>query len=478
VSVATAIPEGIERAVSFLGELFLPNGRRIADTFEADPWLLDRSIVPALSKREDARPLYRYVWDEEPKGSGKSTRGAALLAVEAVSEPATHCYAIACDEDQARIILDALSGLISSFSRFRSVIRQRQNVFTFSNGSFIRVVASHEPSFHGIGATARRLRFLCDELTQWATPAMFHAALSSMAKVPDSALWVLTNAGIQGSWQEDAREQLRAAGAHMFIAEAGWLPSWVSREDVDALRGTLPEPVWRRYFRNEWVQESSQAISAELWDACRATIPPLDRAPVVVAVDAGLYRDSFAIVAVSRGERARSDGSDVPRFEIVNTEFGFAYMKPVAVEEAPEVWVRACQIWTPAPGTPVDFEEPWRWLSDFVTTRRVVKVAYDEWQLAEFMTRFKRSHGIWVAPFSQGSERNVADSDLLALIQSRRLKHDGHPVLREHALNANFRIRPAEDTGGRFTKSHPSRRIDALVAASMAAAECLRLSLE
>jgi phage terminase large subunit-like protein len=481
VSTVTAptYDPALERAVGFLGSLVLPSGHRMSDAFESDPWLLDSVIVPALSKREDGRAVSRFLWDEEPKGSGKTTRGAAMLLVEAVTEPATHCYVVAVDEEQAGITLEALAGLISRFPRLRSAIRQRQNLFTFSNGSFIKVMASHEPSFHGLGATARRLRFLLEEVTQWATPALYHAAMSTMAKVPDSALWVMCNAGISGSWQETAREQLQAAGAHMFIAEPGWLPSWVSREDVDALRATLPEPLWRRYFRNEWVSEIGAAIAPADWDACRATIPPLSpREPVVCGIDAGVTGDYFAIVGVSRAPQPESDVSK-PRYERVRHDGWFDLLSPVPNadgSQGPEVWVRAVKVWKPEQG-PVDFAQPYLWLSEFVKQQRVVCCAYDEWQLYDWASRFAGEHGLWMDAFQQGPRRGQADTLLLQLVRQRRLKHDGNEQLREAALNASLKLSVGEDSRARFVKSHPAKKIDPLVALSMAASEILRLNL-
>src|SRR5439155_4408312 len=309
-TIMTALVEkGIDdRALEFIGQLILPSGACMSDTFGSDPWQVTEVIGPALAKRADGLPANRYVVDVEPKGSGKSTRGAAMLVTECVLEPATRCFVVAVDAEQAAITLEALAGLISRFPRLRSTIRQRQNLFTFTNGSFIKVMASHEPSFHGVGATARRLRFLLEELCQWPTPALYWAAQSSMAKVPDSALWVLTNAGISGTWQETALEQLKAVGAHMFIAPPGWLPSWVNRADVEALRETLPEPIWRRYFNNEWVAEVGAAIDPADWDACQGVIPPLDAVtPVIVGLDAAISGDSFAAIAVSRALPAPTD---------------------------------------------------------------------------------------------------------------------------------------------------------------------------
>ena len=466
----------LDRALAFLGELVLPSGMTLGDSWLADPWLRDEICIPALAKRPDGKPVNRYTWTELPKGAAKTTTGAALMLVEAAMEPSTHCYVLATDQEQAAIALDALAGLISRYPRLQAAIKQRQNLFTLSNGSRIQVMASHEPSFHGIAATARRVRFVLDELTQWPTAAMYHAALASTAKVADSALWVLSNAGITDSWQQTARDQLEAAGAHMFITKPGWLPSWVSQADVDALKATLPLPLWKRYFRNEWVSGvEGAAISPESWDACRGEIPPLDATtPVVAGVDAATVADSFAITVVSRAPQpaARPSGELV-----AYPGRGFSIMVPSKATEPPSVWVRECKIWTPPDGGKIDFREPYRWLGEFARRHRLVNASYDPWQLHHFAADFGREYGVWMEEFSQGPRRGQADTDLLALIRARRLRHGGDEMLRAHALNASLKLQLAEDRRPRFVKSHPSKKIDALVSLSMSASEILRLNL-
>lgn len=472
----TVADVGLDRALAFLGALVLPSGMTLAESWEADPWLRDEICIPALAKRPDGKPVNRFCWTELPKGAAKTTTGAALMLTEAAMEPATHCYVLAVDEAQAAIALDALAGLISRYPRLQAAIKQRQNLFTFSNGSRIQIMASHEPSFHGIAATARRVRFVCDELTQWPTPAMYHAALASMAKVADTAAWVLTNAGLLDSWQAEARDQLEAAGAHMFISEPGWLPSWVSQADVDALRATLPLPLWRRYFRNEWVSAvEGAAIAAADWDRCRGDIPALDSTtPVVVGIDAATVGDSFAIVAVSRGPRSGSGQAS----EIVPYgRHGFALLMPAKVAE-PEVWVRAVRIWRPPDGGAIDFRDPYQWLSTFVKEHNVLCIAYDVWQLHSWAEDFRREHRVWLEEFPQGPQRAQADADLLQLIRARRLRHDGNAELRSHALAASLRLQIAEDSRARFVKSHAAKKIDGLVSLSMASHQCLYLRLE
>ena len=92
------------------------------------------------------------------------------------------------------------------------------------------------------------------------------------------------------------------------------------------------------------------------------------------------------------------------------------------------------------------------------------------------MTRFTAAHGIWCRQFSQMADRALADSALYQHIRSKRLRHSGDPTLREHISNCGFKVAANEDSKARLVKRGKGK-IDAAVALSMAASECLRLVL-
>jgi len=297
-----------------------------------------------------------------------------------------------------------------------------------------------------------------------------------------------------GSWQQEAREQLQAAGAYTYITREGWLPSWVNRVDVEALKATLPLPLWERYFLNRWTNLTSTALTEAEFDACRADLPPLTSAePVVIGIDAGVRHDCFAIVVVSRGQpapadnlpehyRSPTDGPRTHRFVDYNLTarglpFGLSlYEQPEGDTEPPIVWVREVKVWEPQ-GTPLDFSQPYKWLSEFVRSHNVECVVFDPYQLHSWAQNFRLEHGVWMSEFAQGPLRSQADVSLLQLVRAGRLKHDGDPALRQHMLNAALKIGVGEDSKGRLVKSAPSKKIDAAVALSMAAHQVLRLVL-
>ena len=450
-ALITAGDIAADRALAFISALRLPDGMTFADRFRTDPWLRDRVFKPALARDGKGLPQHRIIWDELPKGSLKSTSLAALALAETMLEPRTHIFITATDQDQGKLVLEALSSMVGQSPILQAVVRQTRTQFDLPRGSWARVMSSDAPSFHGIAITSRRVRLYCDELTQHLERPLFDACLATLPKIVDSQLVVSTNAGVSGSWQAEARDQLEDAGAHLFISPPGFLPTWISRASVRAMKKTLPLSLYQRYYENRWVQAETSFIDPEAWAACAGPIPPYRDEEVVLAVDGALRHDSFAIVGVSRHpDPAKHDDS---------------------------VCVRVAKTWTPTPGRAIDFAEPFSWLQEYIAAHNVVQVTYDEYQLHDMMQRLRTATGCWAKPFGQGPPRAKSDVLLFTLISSQRLLHDGGAALTEHAANSAFQISIGLEQRGRLVKSKPSKRIDLMVSLSMSAAEALRLNL-
>jgi PBSX family phage terminase large subunit len=195
--------------------------------------------------------------------------------------------------------------------------------------------------------------------------------------------------------------------------------------------------------------ESDEAFipSMMLWDVLREDLPPLDnRTPIVMALDAGVSNDTFALVAVSRHHQ--KDRKDDVAVRIVNT-------------------------WIPN-GRVLDYDEIEKQINTIIDTYNVIEIAYDPYQLHQMSQRLGRR--VWTNEFKQSSARAIADKNLRDLIMGRRLVHDGDTTLRLHVANAKAHF----DAGGdklRIVKGNPKDKVDACVALSMAAMRCIDLNL-
>jgi hypothetical protein len=123
-------------------------------------------------------------------------------------------------------------------------------------------------------------------------------AMTTLPKVADAQLIVITNAGVKGSWQQKARAALADSG-YLFAAP-GVIASWIRPEDLALTEANVPALVYRRDYGNVWVDSAGGFITRE--DLARCVDP--DWRPqiagdalvegYVYALDLGLTKDRTA----------------------------------------------------------------------------------------------------------------------------------------------------------------------------------------
>ncbi|KKK88056.1 hypothetical protein LCGC14_2747000, partial [marine sediment metagenome] len=239
-------------------------------------------------------------------------------------------------------------------------------------------------------------------------------------------------------------------------------------------------------------------VPLNLWDACKdpwneetktgvAPLLPGDQTPLVIGVDAGTWNDSFAIAAVSRNRQNVKD-----------------------------VDVRAVREWKPPPGGAIDYSEPEGFLRAIceggcalghpqyapfkmdeegaaaarkpvcpacrdgvlIPPFRVVCIVFDSHQLVSIMQGMVRDGVAWCLDFDQGELRLKADRTLYLMIVRGELHHDGNEALRQNVQNARAKLQKTEESTMRIEKRAPDRKVDILVALSMATYQCRELLLE
>lgn len=218
---------------------------------------------------------------------------------------------------------------------------------------------------------------------------------------------------------------------------------------IEERTSVLTEAEIRVRMNAEWeaIDDSTRFLpSIHLWDACIDTsLPPLDtRTPLVLAVDAGVSNDNFALIGVSRHP-----------------------------ERPQDVALRLSRVWEPK-GKQLDFTEIEREITEICKAFHIVCVVYDKYQLHQMMGNL--ANLVWTDEFSQQAARLVADKQLLDLISQAHLWHDGtHDMVRKHLDNANRKL--TDNDKLRLVKRTDQGKIDLAVALSMAAAKCLELNL-
>lgn len=340
-----------------------------------------------------------------------------------------------------------------------------------------------------------------DELSHMLDPEAVWSSVSTV--VPDNGtLHVVT----------------RGAGLHVYTAQLwkkcrneggdsrlwGHFASWRARPDRDdawyeVQAGTMTAS-GIRYFAPEKAEDAlagevgAAFIPLPTWDRCYDPsigdgLPPGDPTPCVMAADASVSGDLFAIVVASR-HPARHDDPAVRDVFVYNPKDEDGGVIDFDKIERFIRWYIAggCEAGHPRAmpmigqtsvhGDPLpDCEHCLAGAFD-VPGRNVVCFTYDPYQLADVAQHLERHSVTWVDPFNQGAERLIADATLYQRAMKVQLAHNGSPALREAVGNATVEVtKGSEDTKMRITKREPSLKIDPAVSAAMAVKRILELNV-
>lgn len=243
------------------------------------------------------------------------------------------------------------------------------------------------------------------------------------------------------------------------------LPLELNRENlsegyIENRRNSLTESEARVRVDAEWEDESDteKFINIFWWDACQEQLHPLTKSePAILSLDA------------ATGSETSSNLSDCFAAVIVTRH----------PSDKTKVAVRYCGIWQAEPGKYLDFEPIENELVEITKRYSILELTYDATQLHDMAMRFRKGSSnrsaVNAKAFDQGKARLIADKDLQQLIMSRRIVHDGNPLLHQHMDNAD--IKKYGNDGIRIVKRASSLKVDAAVAISQGAARCLYFNL-
>lgn len=435
------------------------------------PLILDeyqkQALRMALTQDEDG--LYRYstiIWSDIKK-SAKSTIAAAVVLWRAFQLEWGSIYIIANDLKQADSrVAYYLRRAIMLNPELRAICTVRNYKVTLSNNTFIEAIPI-DPTGEA-GSNADMVVF--SEL--WGAHSKAQEQMWTEATLPPNKFgrsfrWIETYAGFRGSSPllerlydqvvkhgqrlDDDLEVFDLLSGRMF---ALWntrprLP-WQTEEYYASEATTLLPSEFKRVHRNEWSDGGAERFLESMiwWDACKEDLPPLDPYdPMVLAADAGVSNDSFALVGVTR----HPDRPD-------------------------DVAVRLVMQWYPPAGGKLDFDPIQEEIKRVCERYNVVQLTYDAYQLHQMMTTLHNNGVVYTDEFGQGTDRLTADKQTYDLTVNRRLAHDGNSALRDAVDNANREI-DKHERKMRIVKRENRLKIDPLVALSMAAARCLEMNL-
>jgi len=231
-----------------------------------------------------------------PRGGSKtSDLGAVIIAVLIDQAPvASRSYGFAVDRDQAGLLADAIAGFLMRTPEIRGALQLNSWKLTNpTTGATFEIMASDDASAYGL----KPWFLICDEFAQWKTTEgpkrLWRAVYSSLPKVADSRLVIITSAGDPGHWSHRILETAVESDRWRVNQTPGPV-SWISGADLDEQKTVLPEWEYARLHLNQWIASDDRLTTVDDIRACVTLDGPQLPQPgvkYVVGLDIGLKHD-------------------------------------------------------------------------------------------------------------------------------------------------------------------------------------------
>ncbi|MBE7183434.1 MAG: terminase large subunit [Methylobacterium mesophilicum] len=487
-----------EEAVQFLRKLKHPAGSAPGRSFQlyAPFERMTRGIYGP--RNPDGSRVVRTVFLMVGRGNRKTSYASAwsllhLLGPEKRAEG--QVIFAACDREQAGIGFREAANIVRMDKRLvratkiNEGVNAAKQIRNLLNGSTLRAVSSDGKSLHGTTPTF----VLADELHAWKGRDLWEAIDSGLAKVSDTLMIIATTAGRgqENIGFEKYQYALKVARGEiidptflplLFMAEPGddlaseetWLKANPGLPfgfpNLDALRIKAKQaehsPSDRHQFEqlhlNVWKSASRDPLfDMETYDASRFPfeLEELEELPCYLGVDLSKNGDLTAIVGAWKHDDGRV------------TVFPWFFVPGEGLEERGkrdrvpyEAW-KAGDLIKTSEGPIIEPEDVEAFIRELCARFDVREVSFDPHLAATVMQRL-HADGIPVVEFRQAPLTMApAIADLERTVNGRKLRHNGHPVLRHHFDSV---VASRGDTGlVRMHKASRFDRIDGAVAAAM-----------
>jgi phage terminase large subunit-like protein len=421
----------------------------------------------AFARDRNGRLVHQTILWSQPKKSGKTAVNALGIIWYAFTQDAPNeCLVVANDFEQARgRVFATVVAMIERNPLLRRSAHIKQGSVELSNGTVIRALAcdytGEAGANHGLvsfdelwGYRSERAQRLVEELTLPPTRPNPVRLITSYAGFhgESEVLWNYYLAGVGEDEHPDGRGRKLLDGWPVWSNEAQRLwcfwdhenrMPWQDEQYLRTQQITLRPSAFARLHMNSWTTAADVFLTEELWEGVvdreLSAVLPNDTIDLFLGVDASTKHDSAAVVAVCwdrlglPGERLTLAGH---------------------------------RIWQPRPDAPLDIEATIEaYLRHLDKTYRVVLAYCDPYQLHRSIMTLQ-SEGLKVKEFPQTVANTTRmGQGLWDLVKGRNLAVYPDEDLRKQALST---IALDSGRGWRIAKDRASKKIDAIVALSMA----------
>lgn len=477
------------RAVRFFErELVHIKGEASGSYFVLQPW--QRKILRRLfgwKHRETGLRKYKTLYLEIPRKNGKSAFGSglALYLLDADGEAGAEVVSAAADQEQAAIVFETAKQMVLSNPKMQNRITIfKRSLVVHSTASTYKVISAEASTKHGANLSG----VIIDELHAQPDRELTDVLTTSQAYRKQPLTVYLTTAGYDKNsvcWElHDYAKRIQAGivkdptflgvvyGADPsddWKAEATWRkanPNYGITVEPDYLREQANkaseiiayENTFKRLHLNIWTEQDSRWLPLEKWDACLRAYgdDDLKGRPCIVGVDLATTTDITAICLLFPDV----DGSYRTKMRF------FVPQDSVKVrtkrDRVPyDVWAREGNL-SVTPGAVCDYDfirEAFRQWGEIYDIRQIV---IDRWNATQLATQLQ-ADDFEVAFYGQGFRSMSAPmKELNGLILSKKIYHDGDPVMRWMISNVAIEQDPAGNI--KPSKKRSKEKIDGVVA--------------
>lgn len=445
-------------------------------------------------KRADGRRRFTKVYLEVGKKNGKSTvlSALAILFEVADGEGAPEIHILAADKQQAGIVFNEAARMIEASPALKARLkviggslpsgRIEKRIIDIENNGVILCNSSVADTKDGFNPS----KVIFDELHRQPNRDLWTVYLGSMAAREEPMRISITTAGEDesGLWHEEREhaEQIND-GRTIDIEFLGVVYRADPKDDIDSpdtwrkanpsLGVTFSEEDFRRdleqaklnpidladFLRrrlNIVTRASAKFIDPAKWALCKSTVPSIDKLrhlPCFGGGDLSAVVDLSAIVFVF-GDQERGFFIHcrcyLPEANIVDLEHKHKVPYRVWAEKG---WI------TLTPGEAIDYDFIRRDINEVAAETDFRLMRIDPHNAIQLCTQLLEQDGLKVQTLQQGFiSLNAPTKELLRLILTRKIKHDGHPVMTWCLLNAIA----VEDSAGniKLDKKKSRQKID------------------
>lgn len=434
-----------------------------------------------------------------PRGNGKTTVAAPLAAYMcfAEGEGGAEGYAAAVTSDQARILFSTMQEMVRRTPQLQSRFGVRVGanaIYQSGTASTFKPVASDAKSLDGLNVHVG----VCDEIGSHKTSEVYDVLLTALGKRSQPFLLSISTAtgnttGVgRQLWnyvERILRRQIdddRMFGI-LYCADPEddpWSPdtwrkanpSWgvaVQPEAIAAIakqaqQSPAREAAFKTRHLNVWVGADDALFSLSAWDQLARpgiTLDDFEGRDCYLGLDLATKTDLAALAYLFPPR----EGVDEPF-----TLFARCFLPDAAIQDARNPsyieWASNGDL-VVTPGDVTDFSAIEREIVEANRRFRVRACAFDPWASTQLAQRMI-AEGVDMVEF-RATTANFSEptKELDALIRSRRIVHDGNPVL---AWNLSNVVGHFDARGNVYPrKERPESKIDAAIASIMALGKCM-----